>query len=470
MSDIKYQYDKNGNRIRENDSITGEVKVMTYDEDNRLKTFTKSKNGSITFTQTNQYNGEGKRIRKTETDSTDTNTINYFYQNDAVLYTSDENSNITAFNVMGAEDNVISTVRTDGDDDTCYFYNKDIRESTTNLIDTAGESVVSYEYSDYGETTINDNIDFYNEVCYTGGIYDKNTELYYLNARYYDPDDAVFMTQDTYRGEVNDPSSHNLYAYCANNPVTYTDPSGHFPVAAVVGVAWGAYDGYKYAKKKKLTGWKKAGAIAGGAVLGVVNPFKKAVKPSRIKKIFVREKDSIIRLSINGEVIETTDEHPFFVKDTGWIPAGELRAGDPVKLRSDDYVPVESCDVITLDEPVRVYNFDVADNHTYYVSESKVLVHNDYKNKGKIHANSLKTNKRTDLYVLRDIDTNSVKKIGETTRGKKRYTKKYYKKNNVYMQVIDSGSKRKMHYQQHRLLKKYNRKTGRKPELNKSLW
>lgn len=71
------------------------------------------------------------------------------------------------------------------------------------------------------------------------------------------------------------------------------------------------------------------------------------------------------------------------MKDTGWIPAGELRTGDPVKLRSDDYVPVESCDVITLDEPVRVYNFDVADNHTYYVSEENVLVHNDYNNKGR---------------------------------------------------------------------------------------
>ena len=42
----------------------------------------------------------------------------------------------------------------------------------------------------------------------------------------------------------------------------------------------GAYDGYKYAKKKGYKGWKKYAVIAGGAVLGAVNPFKvlKALK------------------------------------------------------------------------------------------------------------------------------------------------------------------------------------------------
>lgn len=480
-SNVTYVYDQNGNQIKETDSVSNESKILTYDEENRLKSLTKKKEDAVIFTQTNLYNGNGQRIRKTETDSEDTSTVKYFYQNDAVLYTADDSNNITAFNINGSEDNVIGTMRNvNSADEVCYFYNKDVRESTTNLLDSAGESVVSYEYTDFGETTINGNIDFYNEICYTGGIYDKSTELYYLNARYYNPDDAVFITQDTYRGEADEPSSLNLYAYCANNPVTYSDPSGHFPVWAALGAAWGAYDGYKYAKKKKLRGWKKAGAIVGGAASSVINPFKKAgkaykatkritriikkpkvskkvirsikkaVKPHRIKrqikrhkikaihaakrvkckitrkgcfvagtkvsvekgfipiekvkagdrvwsedtrtgkkelkkvkKIFVREKDSIVRLSINGEVIETTDEHPFFVKDIGWIPAGELSSGDLVKLKSDDYVPIESYNVIPLDEPIKVYNFEVEDNHTYYVSESKVLVHNDYKNKGR---------------------------------------------------------------------------------------
>lgn len=55
--------------------------------------------------------------------------------------------------------------------------------------------------------------------------------LYYLNARYYDPEDGRFLTEDTYRGENDQPDIQHLYVYCANNPVNYVDPSGHFAVA-----------------------------------------------------------------------------------------------------------------------------------------------------------------------------------------------------------------------------------------------
>lgn len=74
--------------------------------------------------------------------------------------------------------------------------------------------------------------DVENEICYTGGIYDESTGLYYLNARYYDPQDGRFTSQDTYRGKDEEYKTWNLYTYCANNPVGYIDPSGHFALAA----------------------------------------------------------------------------------------------------------------------------------------------------------------------------------------------------------------------------------------------
>lgn len=129
-----------------------------------------------------------------------------------------------------------------------------MRESTTNLVNVEGKSEVSYEYTDFGETEINGNENFYNEICYTGGIYDKKTGLYYLNARYYNPEDGRFITEDTYRGEFTDSSSLHLYAYCVNNPIAYTDPSGHIPVWGIINAGLGALDGYSYAKKKNLKG------------------------------------------------------------------------------------------------------------------------------------------------------------------------------------------------------------------------
>ena len=90
--------------------------------------------------------------------------------------------------------------------------------------------MIGYIYDDYGQTEATGEIGFYNEICYTGGIYDKSTGLYYLNARYYNPEDGRFITQDTERGDKKDPTSLVLYQYCASNPINYMDPSGHWKI------------------------------------------------------------------------------------------------------------------------------------------------------------------------------------------------------------------------------------------------
>ena len=78
-----------------------------------------------------------------------------------------------------------------------YLYNKDVQGSTTSILDEDGAGELSYEYDDFGETEINGNSAFRNEICYTGGIYDETMGLYYLNARYYDPENGRFLTEDT---------------------------------------------------------------------------------------------------------------------------------------------------------------------------------------------------------------------------------------------------------------------------------
>ncbi|NJD02961.1 MAG: hypothetical protein FIA99_10300, partial [Ruminiclostridium sp.] len=46
-------------------------------------------------------------------------------------------------------------------------------------------------------------------------------------APYYDPEIGRFITEDSYWGKDADPLSLNLYTYCYNNPIIFTDPSGH---------------------------------------------------------------------------------------------------------------------------------------------------------------------------------------------------------------------------------------------------
>lgn len=152
---------------------------------------------------------------------------------------------LTSWNLLGSSGSVIGTTRGTGTSEEYYLYTKDIRESTTNIIDDTGTGIVSYQYDDFGETETFGDREFFNEICYTGGIHDASTGIYYLNARYYDPASGVFLSQDSYRGELNDPASLNLYGYCQGNPITYTDPSGHIPLIAL-GLA--VYRGYKVVK------------------------------------------------------------------------------------------------------------------------------------------------------------------------------------------------------------------------------
>ena len=62
---------------------------------------------------------------------------------------------------------------------------------------------------------------------FTGQVLDAETGLYYYNARYYDPELGRFIQADTIIPDLSDPQSYNRYSYVRNNPLRYTDPTGH---------------------------------------------------------------------------------------------------------------------------------------------------------------------------------------------------------------------------------------------------
>ena len=79
---------------------------------------------------------------------------------------------------------------------------------------------------------------------------------------------------------------------------------------------------------------------------------------------------------INGEEIITTETHPFYVNDRGFVNAGELAVGDELLDSNKNILLVENFDVELTEKPVTVYNFQVEDFHTYHVCTLGVLVHN----------------------------------------------------------------------------------------------
>ena len=99
--------------------------------------------------------------------------------------------------------------------------------------------------------------------------------------------------------------------------------------------------------------------------------------PKTVLETYIREVTTLVHLTVNGEEIVTTVDHPFYVKNQGFIKAGELIVGDELLDVNGNVLLVENFDVELTDEPVKVYNFKVEDFHTYHVGENFLkLSHN----------------------------------------------------------------------------------------------
>ena len=221
-SETQYLYDERGNQIHA-ETIAEDETVSTVDMEysimGEMTTRTEKTGDTTTLTQTNVYDQDGQRIKRTQGGTS----RQYFYDSGVVLYTKD-GSTISSANVLSDSGAAIGTYRSS----TYHTYLKDMQGSTTNLVKSDGTLSAAYDYTDFGETTELAGAAFDNQIRYTGGIYDEETGLYYLNARYYDPGTGRFISQDSYRGKIDDPNQWHLYAYCANNPINYVDPSGHW--------------------------------------------------------------------------------------------------------------------------------------------------------------------------------------------------------------------------------------------------
>ena len=161
-----------------------------------------------TETVTHEYlTQSGKVVRETITTSMDTTTLDFFY---------DESGRPFAFNYTP-----------EGSTPNTYYYILNLQGDVVQIIDANGVMQAEYIYSPWGEIiSAEGELAEVNPLRYRGYYYDSETGFYYLQSRYYDPENHRFINADTESSTGQGFIGTNAFVYVLNNPVALADSGG----------------------------------------------------------------------------------------------------------------------------------------------------------------------------------------------------------------------------------------------------
>jgi len=206
-----YTHDANGNRTSKTNGTN--VTSYTYDSLNRL-TQTSTASRQIQYI----YNGLGQRVAKIDNGVQ----VNYLVDPNGilpqVLAETDNTGNLIAYYVYDG----VGLVAKVTPQNQYYFYHYDGLGSTVAITNSNGAVVNTYCYSPEGLVGAQETIP--NPFTYVGkyGVIAEGNGLYFMRARYYDPEVGRFINKDPigYWGGLN------LFTYTGNNQVSSVDPTG----------------------------------------------------------------------------------------------------------------------------------------------------------------------------------------------------------------------------------------------------
>ena len=245
----KVTYDERGNMLH--GPLNGEMGDYTYDCRNRLIE-TKAADGTVTAYT---YDAENTRLTE-ETDNirhtfvTDKETTYSQLLTETIsekhLLTYKETATITYTYGNG----LISDSRKEakGSDTEKRYYHYNHIGSTTAITDADGDLLYRIAYGTYGELTgiydadgqkmegeaadqrsIRETLQAESlRFLYNGryGVETGANGLYYMRARYYNPQIKRFINRDIIDGSITDSQSLNKYSYVQGNPIRLVDPFG----------------------------------------------------------------------------------------------------------------------------------------------------------------------------------------------------------------------------------------------------
>ena len=132
---------------------------------------------------------------------------------------------------------------------TLYYYVLNAQGDVVRIVNSSRSVVASYTYDPWGKIiSSSGTLADINPLRYRGYYYDTETGFYYLQSRYYDPEIGRFINADSYAStDATGLLSTNMFAYCENDPVNKSDPTGEVAPILI--------------------------AMAGGALVGIAEQF-----------------------------------------------------------------------------------------------------------------------------------------------------------------------------------------------------
>lgn len=182
-----------------------------------------------------KYNKDGVRIKKS-TNNVDTD---YYIEGNRIIFEKRDNNVI--YYIYSDVENLIGFVYNNN----TYYYIKNLQQDIIGIIDSNNSIIAKYTYDSLGNilsiTDSNDNVitnqshvGIINPFRYRSYYYDSESNLYYLNSRYYSPEFGRFINEDGLIGNSKDLNSYNLYAYSNNNFINSLDYEGKFSIGIVI--------------------------------------------------------------------------------------------------------------------------------------------------------------------------------------------------------------------------------------------
>ena len=317
---IKYSYDEYGNILYKRiceikmDNILSEIKY-DYNNENFKDQLTKVDNELITYDKLGNPITIGENIKLTWINGRQLNSfvngnkeITYKYNVDGIRTEKKVNNLLTEYYLEGKDiifektlENVIYYIRSSVGglvglkyNNEIYYYLKNKQDDIIGILNNNYVLIAKYEYDSWGNilsivdsdgndiSNNSEHIANINPYRYRSYYYDKDTNLYYLNSRYYNPRWGRFINID---GIINCGNiiSGNLYSYCSNNPINMIDSNGKRSLFLPIGTTEIIKAAYKLKKVIKKTITKAAAAIS-SKIAGIFLPLTSNLFDNSLRK------------------------------------------------------------------------------------------------------------------------------------------------------------------------------------------